>query len=122
MWLRVHNERRSPFAHPIAEVHVDIKLADDEFGPAFESVVVDRRSIKEGCIDIGYPVGYRDDEVLVDLGRETDMGHHRVWVPRSEVFGWEALGTTGADVDDQMELPLEPTREDQNTNSGPNSG
>jgi hypothetical protein len=66
---------------------------------------VDHRSIKQGCIDIGYPVGTTETQVLVDLGRETIGGTHRMWVPRSEVFGWEALAM-GQNEEAQLDLPL----------------
>lgn len=37
-------------------------------------------------IEIGYPVGARDDALLVELPDETHTGAWRVWVPRELVM------------------------------------
>jgi hypothetical protein len=61
--------------HP-SEVLVEVLTAD---GGA-EEVFLDRRSIKNGSVLIGYPVGSRDGHFLIELPRETARGCWRVWV------------------------------------------
>jgi hypothetical protein len=43
-------------------------------------LVVDKRSIKNNTIEIGYPVASEDGYVLVELPSETMAGEWRVWV------------------------------------------
>ena len=50
-----------------------------------ERLVVDRRSLKDYMIDVGYPVGSREDYFLVELPRETMSGQWRVLVPRTDL-------------------------------------
>jgi hypothetical protein len=47
------------------------------------TLIVDRRSIQNSSIDIGYPVGSDGEFFLVELPRETMSGEWRVLVPSS---------------------------------------
>lgn len=50
-----------------------------------ERLVVDRRSLVDGRIDIGFPVAQQDGQYLVELPNETWTGAWRVWVPETLV-------------------------------------
>ncbi len=51
-----------------------------------ENVIVDRRSIEDDTIDVGYPVGSEDGAYLIELPRETTTGQWRIWVKKSDVL------------------------------------
>lgn len=51
-----------------------------------ETVIVDRESIDDSTIDVGYPVGSDNDRLLVELPRETMSGRWRLWLKRSDVL------------------------------------
>jgi hypothetical protein len=51
-----------------------------------ENAIVDRRSIDNDTIEVGYPVGSDNDRYLVELPRETVNGHWRLWMKRSDVL------------------------------------
>jgi len=51
-----------------------------------ENVMVDRRSIDNDTIDVGYPVASEADRYLIELPRETTTGQWRVWVKQSDVL------------------------------------
>jgi hypothetical protein len=51
-----------------------------------ENVMVDRRSIRNNEIEVGYPVASDGDRYLVELPRETTTGQWRVWVNRSDLI------------------------------------
>jgi hypothetical protein len=67
--------------HP-SEAVVAIKTAD---GPT-ERLVVSRRSIENGAIQVGWPLGEKDNRVLIELPRETQTGAWRVWVYRDQLI------------------------------------
>jgi hypothetical protein len=72
--------------HP-SEAVVTVKTGD-----AQERLVVSRRSIHDGTISVGWPLGHKDDGlVLVELPRETQSGAWRVWVPKSELIEEERM-------------------------------
>ena len=51
-----------------------------------EQLVVDKRSIRDQSLDVGYPVGqHNGTELLVELPRETFSGAWRVWIDRATV-------------------------------------
>lgn len=62
---------------------------DTDNGPVF--CTMGERSIVEGHISIGWPVGRKPDYVLVELPRETDAGHWRVWVRDGNVVSLDTL-------------------------------
>jgi hypothetical protein len=69
-----------------SEVVVQIQTAEGE--P--QRLVVDRRSIVNGTIEIGYPVRRDNGYYLIELPRETIGGSWRVWVSK-DVLVDEAL-------------------------------
>ena len=79
--MRVRIEEIGAGQHPSEKV-VRIETLD---GP--EQLVVDRRSISEQSLDVGYPVGQHDGRYLVELPRETFRGAWRVWVDKGLVVG-----------------------------------
>ncbi len=66
--------------HP-SEVVVSIRMADGQS----EKLVVDRRSIQNDMLEVGYPVGADNDRLLVELPRESVRGVWRIWVARNSV-------------------------------------
>jgi hypothetical protein len=66
--------------HP-SEVVVSIKVAGGT-----ERLVISRRSIKNGSIQVGWPLGKKDDLVLIELPRETQTGAWRVWVNKKQLI------------------------------------
>ena len=66
--------------HP-SEALVAIETADG----VVENAIVDRRSIHNDTIEVGYPVGGDNDRYLVELPRETANGQWRLWMKRSDV-------------------------------------
>lgn len=65
--------------HP-SEVVVAIETSE---GPA--RLVVDKRSVRGGYLNVGHPIDRQGDEVLVELPRETTTGAWRVWVSEDKV-------------------------------------
>lgn len=51
-----------------------------------ETVIVDRESIENSTIDVGYPVGGNKERFLIELPRETTSGRWRIWLKRSDVL------------------------------------
>lgn len=81
--IRVETVRNGQ--HP-SEVVVAVKTADG----GTEKLVVDRRSIRNGTLDVGYPVGREGNRLLVELPRESMRGLWRVWVSHDAVITEEA--------------------------------
>ncbi len=67
--------------HP-SELMVSVATADGQR----EKMVIDRRSLKEGTIEVGYPVGSQDNRFLIELPRETLRGFWRVWVGKDRLI------------------------------------
>lgn len=55
-------------------------------GGVRETVIVDRESIDNSTIDVGYPVGGGEGRLLIELPRETTSGQWRVWMKPSDVL------------------------------------
>jgi hypothetical protein len=53
-------------------------------GGQIEEVVLSKRHVESGLLDVGSPLLTRDETYLVELPRESTSGRWRVWVPRSE--------------------------------------
>ena len=51
-----------------------------------ENVMVDRRSIDNDSIEIGYPIASEDGLLLIELPRETTTGQWRVWVKQGDIL------------------------------------
>lgn len=65
-----------------SEMVVSVRTADGNE----EEIVVDSRSIKDGALEIGFPVGIKGDNYLVELPRETMRGAWRIWVPKESTM------------------------------------
>lgn len=52
-----------------------------------EELIVDKRSISNETLRIGYPISRDGDRLLVELPRETLRGSWRVWVKQDLVEG-----------------------------------
>jgi hypothetical protein len=67
--------------HP-SEVVVAVKTVDGD-----QSLVIDRRSLDNGFINIGYPIRVHNQNqtYLIELPRETSSGSWRVWVNRTQL-------------------------------------
>jgi hypothetical protein len=78
--MRVKIQTVGDGLHP-SEAIVTVATADG----TEEELVVDKRSIEDGSIRIGYPVDSRGDRFLIELPRETSSGTSRVWVRRGIV-------------------------------------
>ncbi|MBY5520930.1 hypothetical protein HLI18_12620 [Rhizobium laguerreae] len=50
-----------------------------------EKLVVHARSIQDNGLDIGYPINRDNNNLLVELPRETISGAWRIWVPEGAV-------------------------------------
>jgi hypothetical protein len=79
--MRVRIEEIGTGQHPSEKV---VKVETIE-GP--EQLLVDKRSIRERSLDIGFPVGHKNGHLLVELPRETFSGLWRVWVDEQMVVG-----------------------------------
>jgi hypothetical protein len=66
--------------HP-NEVVVSVLTKD-----GLERLVVHRRSLEGGGLEIGYPILAENDQYLVELPRETMRGLWRVWVAKSSLI------------------------------------
>jgi hypothetical protein len=77
--MRVRIEEVGAGQHPSEKI-VKIETTD---GP--EQLVVDKRSIQNQSLDVGYPVGKHNGHLLVELPRETFRGAWRVWVEKGIV-------------------------------------
>ena len=66
--------------HP-SEVVVAVKTNEGT-----ENLVVDRRSLKDGAVEIGYPIRQHGDFYLVEFPRETMSGSRRVWVHSDQML------------------------------------
>ncbi len=50
-----------------------------------EGLALGRRSLRDGFIEVGYPIRQEGDSYLVELPRETSTGNWRVWVDRDQL-------------------------------------
>jgi len=85
--MRLKIEEVGKGLHP-SEVVVQVQTAEGK--P--ERLVVDRRSISDGMIDIGYPLRHDNGHYLIELPHETIGGSWRVWVSQDVVVGSELEG------------------------------
>jgi hypothetical protein len=65
--------------HP-SEVVVAIRALDRT-----ENLVIDRRTLQNGQIDVGFPIREDGGRYLVELPRETLSGSWRLWVNEDQV-------------------------------------
>jgi hypothetical protein len=79
---RIRIEQLGEGQHP-SEIVVAVRTADG----SLEKLIVDRRSIRDNSLEVGYPVGENGANLLVELPRESVRGVWRVWVPREAILG-----------------------------------
>lgn len=77
--MRVLIEEKGTGQHPSEKV-VEVKTLE---GP--EQLIVDKRSIRDRSLDVGFPVGQQNGHLLIELPRETLRGLWRVWVDKKIV-------------------------------------
>ena len=63
------------------EVVVTVATADGRS----EELIVDRRTLADTKIEVGYPISQRNGHFLVELPREAMSGLWRVWVDRDRI-------------------------------------
>ena len=73
MQLKIDSQRDA--LHP-SEVVVEVGTSVGK-----ESLVVARQSLNKNLLEVGQPLDKRDQNVLVELPRETNSGAWRIWVP-----------------------------------------
>jgi hypothetical protein len=66
--------------HP-SEVVVMVRTADG----GQEQLIVDERSLQDGTLQVGFPVGSEPGKYLVELPRETERGSWRIWVSPDQI-------------------------------------
>jgi hypothetical protein len=66
--------------HP-SETVVSLTTADG----SNEELIVDKRSVVDGTVKVGYPISRDGNRWLVELPRETVRGSWRVWVNKDSV-------------------------------------
>jgi hypothetical protein len=64
-----------------SEVVVEVATA----GGGLAEMIVDRRTLSDQKVEIGYPISQRDGQLLVELPRESVSGFWRVWVDNDQV-------------------------------------
>ncbi|HTT83367.1 MAG TPA: hypothetical protein VMF67_07785 [Rhizomicrobium sp.] len=75
--MRVKVQEVGAGLHP-SEIVVQVKTTTGA-----ENLVVDRRSLERGTLDVGEPIAQNGDRWLIELPRETMRGSWRVWVRRN---------------------------------------
>jgi hypothetical protein len=77
--MRLKVEQLGEGLHP-SEVVVSVETRS---GP--EELVLAPRSLENGTVEVGWPVGRDGDFLLVELPRDTARGYGRVWVLKDQV-------------------------------------
>lgn len=72
--MRLKVEQYGSGLHP-SEVVVGVPTKD-----GVEEVMLDKESLSNGTIAVGWPVGRQGKHLLVELPRQTVSGSWRVWV------------------------------------------
>ena len=83
--MRLSVEEVGSGLHP-SETVVVIKAVHGQ-----ERLTISKRSISQGSIEIGWPLGEDGNRVLVELPRETQAGAWRVWVNRAQLLESERI-------------------------------
>jgi hypothetical protein len=71
--------------HP-SEAMVAVTTADG----TQEELIVDKHSLVNDTLRVGYPIGSEDNRLLIELPRETLRGRWRVWVPSDSLISEKA--------------------------------
>jgi len=83
MGMRVRIEEIGRGLNP-NETVVGVRTPD-----GMQRMVVSSRSIRDGTIDIGWPIRRQGRLLLIELPRETQSGAWRVWVDEGEIHDFE---------------------------------
>jgi hypothetical protein len=102
--MRLKVEEAGKSLHP-NEVVVVIKTINGQ-----ERLVVSRRSIQNGSVQIGWPLGESDKAFLVELPRETQIGAWRVWVPKDQLIDVEERMRARFSQIEKFKLPYQGSR------------
>ena len=78
--MRVMVEEVGKGLHP-SEVLVKIETVQ---GP--QELLIDKRSLKQNTIEVGYPIAQQDKYRLIELPAETTGGAWRVWVDENIIL------------------------------------
>lgn len=78
-WVRVRELGRGQHS---SEVALGVTTADG----INETLILDRTSVENGAINVGYPVEGDEARLLVELPRETTSGQWRIWVNKADVL------------------------------------
>lgn len=78
--MRVKVRQIGKAIHP-SEVVVELPTENGD-----ERLVVDRESIHENSLSVGWPIAKKKGQYLVELPRETMSGTWRVWVKQSQIL------------------------------------
>lgn len=70
-----------------SESIVGVMTADGQL----EEVVLSKRHIENGYLNVGAPLLTRDENYLIELPRESTTGRWRVWVPHAETMNPRSL-------------------------------
>jgi len=79
--MRIKIQEVGKGLHP-SEVVVQVNAAEKP-----ERLIVDRRSIEDDAIDVGYPIAKSNGYWLIELPRETIDGAWRIWITRDIIVG-----------------------------------
>jgi hypothetical protein len=58
----------------------EVVVAFDTADGGEQTMVVDRRSLRNDSVRVGYPIGREANRLLIELPRESLQGRWRVWV------------------------------------------
>jgi hypothetical protein len=78
--MRLKIERAGEGLHP-SEIFVTIRTEG-----GVQEVAVDPKSLQNGSLPVGWPVGKKGEFLLVELPRPTVNGARRVWVKKEELL------------------------------------
>ena len=67
-------------------LHPSETLISLETKSGTEQIAVDAKSLRDGTLPIGWPVGKSGSFLLVELPRPTASGARRVWVKKEEII------------------------------------
>jgi hypothetical protein len=83
--MRLFIEEVGSGLHP-SEAVVVIKTVKGQ-----ERLIVSKRSVSNGSIEVGWPLRADGDDLLIELPRETQDGAWRVWVNKTQIMEPELL-------------------------------
>ena len=78
--MRVKVRQIGKALHP-SEVVVELQTVSGD-----ERLAVDRESVQENSLSVGWPIAKKKGQYLVELPRETMSGTWRVWVKQNQIL------------------------------------